>query len=150
MAPPNLPLIYRLTFLYIEPCVALAGVYVALFDPVYLLRVIAPTATYDASMRMLFEQLAGSWLTLSFVLAVLGRQVTDWRIFRLVVMTVLVSDVANCISIVRTLGMGTILDAKVWRLDDWVNVVSSFPPVVVKVALLMGVGIDEGKMGKLA
>lgn len=144
MAPPNLPLIYRVSLLYVEPCVALSGVYLALFDPVYLLRVIAPTATYDATMSMLFEQLAGSWLSLTFVLAVLCRRVTDPKIFRLVILAALISDVSNCVSIVRTLGLSSFSSPAGLRLDDWTNICSSFPPVAVKVALLLGIGIPDG------
>lgn len=140
MAPPNTPFIYLLWHLYIEPVLALGGVYHLHFAPREYFTFMPSTAGYSASSQIVYDQLASAYLFFAFVEGVLMRVVDDRRTWRYIVFGLLLCDLGHCYAAWGEMG-DKVFGAEGWRGRDGVTNSLNVAPVVVRVAYLLGVGV---------
>lgn len=93
-ATDAIPPLIRTLITTLEPLLALSGAVLLLTHPqLYLSSLTRNTATSDPSQQWIYTQLAGGWLLIVFLEAVLLRLVDDVRVWRLVCWALLASDV---------------------------------------------------------
>jgi len=132
--------------LYLEPLFATAGAFLLLISPeTYTSDMTRRTiATVDPKSHFLFQQLAGGWLHLAFTEAVVLRLVDDMRVWRLLCMGILVSDILYCHSMAQGVG-GWAVWIKVWdwTLKEWIATVTTWPFVLARCAIVSGIGMKS-------
>src|SRR5436190_1542401 len=95
-----LPLPYRFFFLFLEPLLALAGAYVAHFQPQQYLHLTSPS-TFSASSpvplatQVVLSQLANLYFLFAVNEALVLRATADLRVWRTVLVALLVADVGH-------------------------------------------------------
>jgi hypothetical protein len=149
-ASSSLPLAYRLTLLLLEPLFALNGAVMTFRNPAdYVASITHDPALYSPRNQFLYTQLGGAWLMFAFNEAVVLRLVDDLRVWRLLCLGMLVSDVVYHVSSVQAVG-GWEVFVRVggWSAFDWAVFVSAVGPMVVRVLVVAGVGVRKGEKGK--
>ncbi|KAH6635036.1 hypothetical protein B0J18DRAFT_462175 [Chaetomium sp. MPI-SDFR-AT-0129] len=145
-ASTSLPLLYRLTLLYIEPLFALNGALMTFRDPSgFATSITHNPALYTPANQFLYTQLGGAWLLFAFNEAVVLRLVDDLRVWRLLCWGMLVSDVVYHVSSVQAVGgWERFVSWGLWNGFDWAVFASAVVPMVVRVCVVLGVGVKEG------
>lgn len=170
MAPPKLPLLYRLALLYIEPICALNGAYLLLRSPSRFLNAVSPnhplsddnstaistllpgsdTTATDAlaSVRILTDMLGIMHLVFAFNLAVVLRVARrDARVWRCMCAGMLLSDALHIwVSIREYGGWRSSADVAGWRVHDWFNFGTLWGMGLVRVGVVLGVGMGRGRV----
>ncbi|KAK0715137.1 hypothetical protein B0H67DRAFT_451159, partial [Lasiosphaeris hirsuta] len=105
-ASTSLPLLCRVTLTTLEPLFAISGALMALRDPNnyisnYLTR---GAVAYAPETQPLYTQLAGAWLVFAFIEAVVLRSFDDLRLWRLLCVAMLPSDIAFAYSAAQGVG----------------------------------------------
>ena len=145
--------IYRLTFNWLEPILAVGGIIQILYTPYTYTAISHPTlhaslaphhALHDP-LQTLFTCIAGGWAILAFndlvTLRIFARQPDVWRC---VILAHLCSDALYVLALAEDVGFAHFVDPRVWSGEEWFTNVLTLPPLVLKVALVMGVGVDYG------
>ena len=143
MDPHPVHWIYRLTFTIIEPFMAFMGVCQIHFDPASYLAIANPNVVYVSTMQPLLTSILGGWLVILFNDLVTLR-VFSWnvKLWRLVLSAHLLSDVAYSYAVYQDMGTARFLSPWVWSKVDWLTLGTTIPPMVLKIAFLLGVGVD--------
>ncbi|KAF3770743.1 hypothetical protein M406DRAFT_336350 [Cryphonectria parasitica EP155] len=143
----QIPSIYRLWHLYIEPAAACQGAVMAARSPLLYLGVMSPAANrshYHPELQVVFDQLAATYFLFAFnqavVLRVVGANLAVWRTM---ITGMLLCDVFHVAATVKALGWERVLDPSVWRLFDWVNILMLLASLAIRTAFLAGVGVCE-------
>ena len=121
-ASASIPLRYRILLLYMEPIFALGGVFLCFFDPGRYVSTMTRDAvsSIDPRTTFIYTELAGGWLHFAFTEAVVLRLVDDLRIWRLLCVGMLMSDLAYCHSCAEAVGGWMAwLDLSKWTTEDW-------------------------------
>lgn len=144
-ATTTIPRIYRITLTTIEPIIALSGVLQILLTPqTYLSVMTRATGTISPSSSFLYTELGGAWLYFAFVEAVVLRLFDDQRLWRVLCLGMLLSDVAYIHSAAQAVGgWGEWLDLTEWTSTDWVVFWTTAPMTLVKSLVVLGVGIKK-------
>lgn len=144
-ATASLPAIYRHTLTTIEPLFALNGVILAFFTPqTYLSTMTRDAVTMASDTKFLYTELGGAWLHFAFVEAVVLRQFDDLRLWRLLCMAMLLSDIAYCHSVAQAVGgWGEWAALGNWTAADHAVFWSTAPCALVRVLVVLGVGVRE-------
>jgi hypothetical protein len=149
----QIPLAYRLLLLYIEPIAAFNGFILAHFFPQFYLSGMAPLSLpsdYAPSTQIIYSQLASCYFLFAWNEAVVLRCTNDLRVWKAVVLGILICDVFHLYGTGVALGEGFWTPLR-WRPEDWVNLLMLVGPGSMRVGFLAGVGFggrEEGKMGK--
>lgn len=149
MAPQRpgfqVPLAYRLFFLYIEPVSALVGAffahvrqsqYLALLDAGSALAVAVPRATSVA-----LSQLANMFFFFALNEALVLRSTSDIRVWRTVLTVLLIADIGHLYSL-KELGPSIFYDVTSWNASDLGNVPWVMLGATTRVCFLIGVGLN--------
>lgn len=141
-----LPGTYRFLLMNVEPFLAVLGcITVILQSSTYVDGLIRETGyTLDARTEFIYTQLAGGWLHFAFTEAVVLRFVDDVRVWRLIAAGMLLSDIAFCHSCAQAVGGWRewfILSH--WTVLDWSVFVTTWPFVLSRVAILLGIGFKK-------
>ncbi|KAF2196419.1 hypothetical protein GQ43DRAFT_383348 [Delitschia confertaspora ATCC 74209] len=147
----HIPILYRLLFTYIEPLSALSGALLCHFNPTYFLRTMSATAIYAPSHQVIFDQLAATYILFAFNEAVLLRMTNDLKMWKALVMGILLCDVVHLYGSWEVMGAAFFRPAE-WRGEDWMNLLMLYVPVVVRLCFLgeVGFGREGGKNKKRA
>lgn len=141
--PVALP--YRLCFNWFEPLMAFAGALQVLFDPASYVALALPNQRFIAGTQPLYTQISGGWLILAFhdavTLRVYNRNVQVWK---LVLAAGLVSDLIYYFSAYQELGFDRFVYPSLWEKGEWITFVTGYPPLLMKVAFLLGLGVGSG------
>ena len=156
---PYIPLPYRILLLWFEPLAALNGAYLSHFDPAYFLNVMTPQAynpsfsplsrpspsdpkqsIYDPRTQIIYTLLASTYVLFAFNEAVVLRITDDIRVWKALVLGILLCDAGHLWAAWKVLGDGGVAGL---RWEDWVNLVMILGPGALRVALCLGVGIKE-------
>ena len=157
-SPPSfpLPLPYRIFFLTIEPVSALVGASYAFLHPhTYLSLTHAsssppvPTAASPSSAvplgtQIVLAQLANLYLLFAFNEALILRTTSDLRVWRTVLLGLLVADVGHLWS-VSALGARVYWDVAGWNKMDWGNVGFVYLGICTRLCFLAGVGLPRAR-----
>ncbi|KAJ5039109.1 uncharacterized protein L3040_006779 [Drepanopeziza brunnea f. sp. 'multigermtubi'] len=150
----HISLIYRLYFLYWEPFSALAGTYLAFFDPQRLLRGTVPlpayehfanpaTQTLDISpvLQMALTNIGSLYALFAVNEGIVLRLTRDRRIWCTVILGMVCSDVGHIYAAWKVwperLALGEVLK---WNSDEWINYGTLFAGLGLRILFLLGFG----------
>ena len=121
---------------------AAAGIYQIHFDPATYLSIVNPHVSYNPSIQPLLTSILGGWLVILFndlvTLRVFSRNVKFWR---LILTAHLLSDLAYSYAVCQDMGVVKFFNPMVWNGVDWLTLGTTVPPLVLKVAFLLGLGV---------
>lgn len=143
-ASAAIPLLFRILLLYFEPLFAFAGAVLVLTKPEAYVSQTSRNlmSAIDPHSHFIYTQLAGGWLHFAFTEAVVLRLVDDVRVWRLLCMGMLLSDLAYCHSVAQGIGGWTVwLNVFAWTKDDWMVTLTTWPFVITRLAIASGLGI---------
>lgn len=160
--PPNsspsalLPLIYTVFLLWLEPIAAILGTVQTIFSPQNFLRIITPAAADIQGSptpveTLLLVQLGSMYLHFAFIGAVVLRYLLSRRLdsWRLVVIAQTLSDVGHLYGlwlVARLLKAEAVFwNPMEWRIEDVVNIGFTWFGLVLRIALLMGIGVQSDR-----
>lgn len=93
--------------------------------------------TYAPETQALYTQLAGAWLMFAFIEAVVLRSFDDLRLWRLLCVAMLPSDVAFAYSAAQAVGgWAAYFDVGSWTREDWGTFLSTLLPLVVRLLVV--------------
>src|SRR5436190_15183723 len=124
MAPPKIPLAYRILFLYIEPLAALGGAVSTHFFPSTYLLGMSPSATastYSPQTQVVFDQLAATYFLFAFNEAVVLRVTSELKVWKAIVLGILLCDVMHLYGSGAAMGWDVFISPWLWRSEDTVN-----------------------------
>ncbi|TWU73900.1 hypothetical protein ED733_003419 [Metarhizium rileyi] len=149
-ASSSIPLPYRLLLTVLEPLFAANGAMLVFRAPAhYLSMMTRHAAAATAGPTFLYTSLGGSWLYFAFVEAVVMRVCDDLRLWRLLCAGMLLSDAVFCHSVAQAVGgWAAWAGLSAWTLDDHLVFWGTVPFIVVRVLVVLGVGLDEGRGGR--
>lgn len=146
-ATTAIPTVYRVLINSFEPFFAFAGAILLFVKPSQYLDSITRgqgARLYHPSQQWIYTELAGGWLLIVFLEAVLLRLVDDLRVWRLVCMAMLLSDVCYTHSCAQAVGgWAEWLNLAHWTVEDWTCAVTTWPFVLCRVAILSGIAVQE-------
>ena len=148
MTPPNLPLIYRIIFLYFEPLGAVFGAYVNLTSPSFYLSSLSPhitPATYLPLTRPIYDQIAAHLLLFAWCEGILLRFIPDVRSWKVLFAGILLCDTLHLYGQWRALGTAMFLNPAMWRWQDWINFVTLYGQGALRIAFCAGVGLGKSE-----
>ncbi|KAH6866041.1 hypothetical protein B0T10DRAFT_82638 [Thelonectria olida] len=137
----NVPFAYRALFLYFEPIGAFVGALLLLFRPASFLNVMAPAANYATDNQIIYDQLAATYILFAFNEAIILRTTNDLRVWRRILIGILMCDAIHLYGSWAALGGTVFWDPHNWRPEDWVNLVSLWGQAAVRLAFVAGVGL---------
>lgn len=151
----RIPLFYRIFFTWIDPAISIPSIWAHFASPDFILDAYIPKAmsVRNPDHDMLFFHLAGSFMTISVMSAVLLRYTSDLGVWKIVQFGIILYDFEICYSTWYFLGKQGRLNPAVWRSEDWGNLVFMAVIVAVRLAFLTGVGLRgaiPGTKGKRA
>ena len=142
----EVPLVYRLLFLYIEPFGAFMGTIINIFDPLRYLQSLSPAATmsdFSPLTRPIYDQLAAHLLFFSWSQAVVLRYTEDLRVWKTLLFGMFLCDVLHLYASYRILGTEVFLNPAMWRWEEWVNFVMLYGPGGLRLAFCAGFGLGR-------
>jgi len=139
----HIPLLYRIAFNWVEPIFAFGGALQAYFAPKDLLAIATPNVKYNESMHPIFTQLAGGWCLLAFNDAVTLRLTQDVRIWTSLLTAGIISDLIYTFSLYEDLGAARFWNPLVWNSNDWLTIMTTIPPMLVKFAFVARIGLED-------
>lgn len=147
-ATTSIPAVYRVLINTLEPLFAFSGAILLLIKPQQYLDSLTRGqggGAYDPSQQWVYTQLSGGWLLIVFLEAVILRLVDDLRVWRLVCIGILLSDICYTHSCAQALGgWSEWLNVTHWTLEDWTVTITTWPFVLTRVAIVLGFGIRGG------
>jgi hypothetical protein len=151
MAPPSfkLPIVYRVSFLLVEPLFALAGALLAHFQPFWYLQLTHASSspltasTIPVSTNIVLDQLANLYLLFAFNEAFILRSTSDLRVWRTVLLGCLIADFGHLYS-VRELGLEVYWRFWEWNSMDFGNIGFVYLGASLRIAFLLGIGLKTG------
>jgi hypothetical protein len=150
----RVPLVYRASFLFVEPLFALFGAIFAHFRPLEYLQLThaasAPTisAAIPLATSIVLTQLANLYLLFALNEALLLRSTSDMRVWRTVLLGCLIADFGHLYS-VSALGPDIYWKIAQWNIMDFGNVGFVYAGASLRIAFLCGIGLKAGpRQGK--
>ena len=118
----EVPTFYRLVFLWLEPCFALAGSFMAAVLPTLYLHTMAPHASYDSRYQVVLDQVAALYLLFAFNEAVVLRITSELKVWKAILAGIIICDIVHIYGTACALGSATFLDPLSWRFHDAFNI----------------------------
>ncbi|KAJ7097219.1 hypothetical protein B0H15DRAFT_34137 [Mycena belliarum] len=147
--PTEIPAIYKLFFLYIEPLSALAGAYYAAFRPEDYLRDLSlPAARPETSSslttqtNMVLLQLANLYLLFALNEHLVLSSTTSLKTWRRLLFGLLVADFGHLISM-APLGGGVFWRVAEWNAMVWGSVGFVYVGASMRMSFLAGLGLKD-------
>ncbi|KAK7184798.1 hypothetical protein DPSP01_002232 [Paraphaeosphaeria sporulosa] len=145
----RIPRPYRILLLYLEPLMAFNGALLCLFAPALFLSTFSPYLKYHADNQIIYNQLAATYTLFAFNQAVVLRVAKDLRVWRAIVLGILVCDTVHLWAGFDVMRRDGTVWPGVWRAEDWVAVGSLVVPMGLRTAFLAGIGVkEEGNVEK--
>ncbi|KAJ8115671.1 hypothetical protein OPT61_g2743 [Boeremia exigua] len=144
MSPPNIPIVYRLWHLWLEPVMALNGAKLLWVEPNTYHEFMPKPSKWHPDARIVYNQLAAAYLLFAYNQAVTLRLVHDVRTWKVLMCGMMVCDTGHVYSIWAEMGTQDMLSPGSWRFEDWVTLVTTIGPIFLRLAFVFGVGLDRG------
>lgn len=145
MTPPNIPLIYRLWHLWIEPAAAVNGARYLWYQPETYHDYMPKTAAWSPKSKIIYDQLAASYMLFAFNQAVTLRVVQDVYVWKVLLFGMALCDAAHVYSLWAEMGADVFLSPESWRTEDWVTMLTTVGPFFLRMAFVLGVGLAGSK-----
>jgi hypothetical protein len=136
---------YRLLLFWIEPFFALNGAYLLMKKPTAYLNTFSPNLAYAPSNQIIYDQLGAVYILFAFNQAVVLRIAKDIRVWRAVILGILICDSVHAWTGFKVMAADGNMDPLGWRPEDWTAILALFVPGAMRIAFLCGVGISDGK-----
>ena len=143
-ATESIPYLYRFLLTNIESLAALGGIILILTQPGYYVSGMTREAltTYPEAYNFLLWQIAGGWAFIVFTEAVTLRLVDDLRVWKFLCAGILMCDAFYTHSTAMAVGgWAEWLTLGKWTGQDWVAAVMTWPFVLTRVAIVLGLGV---------
>ncbi|KAF2178478.1 hypothetical protein K469DRAFT_731511 [Zopfia rhizophila CBS 207.26] len=137
---PHIPLPYRILLLWLEPFLAFNGALLCHFNPTSFLNTMSETAVYAPSNQVVYDQLAATYVLFAWNQAVVLRLSKDIRIWKAIVLGIMVCDTIHLYASWRVMGTEMFVQPWLWRPEDWVNLALLYGPVTLRLLFIMEVG----------
>jgi hypothetical protein len=144
----KIPFAYRALFLYFEPLAALSGALLLHFRPEVFLNTMSPVAKYAPDNQVIYEQVAATYTLFAFNEAVILRITNDLRIWKALLIGILICDAIHLYGSWVALGGAIFWDIRSWRAEDWANLGTLWGQAAVRVAFLAGIGLKGAESVK--
>lgn len=145
MTPPNIPRVYRWWHLCIEPAAALNGSRYLWFLPETYHEYMPITAAWSPKSKVIYDQLAACYMLFAFNQAITLRVVHDVFVWKVMLFGMALCDVLHMYSIWAEMGTREMLAPAHWRPGDWVTFVTTVGPFFLRMAFVLGVGLNGNK-----
>ncbi|KKY29595.1 putative beta-mannosidase mnda [Diaporthe ampelina] len=121
----RIPLFYRIFFTWVDPAISIPSIWAHFATPDFILDTYIPKAVSvrNPDHDMLFFHLAGSFMTIAVMSAVLLRYTSDLGVWRIVQAGIVLYDFEILYSTWHFLRKPGRLAPAVWRSEDWGNLV---------------------------
>ncbi|RSM15080.1 hypothetical protein CDV31_005160 [Fusarium ambrosium] len=139
----NIPTLYRLLFLYLEPLLAIGAAIQTHFAPKIFLNTMSQTSEYAPDNQVIYDQVAALYTLFAFNEAVLLRLTNDIRVWKGVFIGIFICDILHLYASWASLGADVFWNPSAWRVEDWANLGALWGLGVVRVAFLTGVGLRQ-------
>jgi hypothetical protein len=151
----QLPIIYRLFFLFIEPIASLCGAYLAYFQPVGYLKLTDPAFPMKSlqsnesgrAVSIVLAQLANLYVLFAVNEALVLRSSSDVRVWKVVLFGLLLADFGHLYS-VKPLGLEIYWNVVEWNVMAWGNVGFVCAGALMRLMFLSGFGLSKGASPK--
>ncbi|KAJ0114298.1 hypothetical protein J7T55_010687 [Diaporthe amygdali] len=148
MAPlrqARIPAFYRIFFTWIDPAISIPSIWAHFTAPDTILDAYIPKSmsVRNPEHDMLFFHLAGSFMTIAVMSAVLLRYTSDLGVWRIVQSGIILYDFELLYSLWHFMGKQGRLDPTIWRLEDWGNWAIVGTVILVRLAFLSGAGLKK-------
>ena len=140
--------LYRFLFLYFEPFAAFGGAVLNIFSPASYLASLAPHATYAPLAFPVHAQLAGHLVLFAWIQAILLRATASPRLWKIVLLGILLCDILHLYSDFAALGAETFFDPRLWRKEEWLTFTMTYGPGTARILFCLGVGVGEDGKAK--
>ena len=138
----QLPLFYRIIFLYVEPLAVTSGALQSFFTPAKFIHFLQPTPiAVPKELQIVFSYLSATYLLLAWMEAVVLRCTSDQEVWRMIQLGIFLSDVFHLYASVVALGLDRFCDPRKWRVEDRINLGLIAGNGVVRLMFILGVGI---------
>ncbi|KAK5653950.1 hypothetical protein OQA88_7875 [Cercophora sp. LCS_1] len=135
-ATTTIPYLIRFVFTIWEPLTAINGCYLTIVDPAHLASTYLTrgTLSYTPASQTLYTQLGGMWLLFAWNEAVIMRVYDDLRLWKLLLVGMLISDALFYQAVAEAAGgWGELLKSEFWILDAFTaTVVSPVVPTLLR------------------
>ncbi|KAH6629819.1 hypothetical protein C7974DRAFT_311840 [Boeremia exigua] len=148
MTPPNIPVIYRLWFLWIEPAMALNGARYLWVHPTVYHEYMPITTAWHRDSRIVYDQLASTYILFAFNQAVTLRVVHDVHVWKVLLFGMVLCDAGHLYAVWAEVGTREMFSPGNWRLQDWVTWVTTVGPLFLRLAFVLGMGLGHSGRGK--
>jgi hypothetical protein len=134
------PTFYTYFFAYIDPIIALYGVYLNFYAPEQAVAAMAPQSKYDPDTVFLFHQAGGLALAVAVLSALIPRFSEDLSVWKVLQFSLLLSDFGGLSGVYLALRRQGRLDPGMWSADDRAVGGLYLFITVVRLAFVLGVG----------
>ncbi|KAF4466084.1 hypothetical protein FALBO_7060 [Fusarium albosuccineum] len=139
----KIPFVYRALFLYFEPFAAFGGTLLLHFAPALFLNTMSPTSKYAPDNQVIYDQLGATYTLFAFNEAVVLRITKDIRVWKAILIGILICDAMHLYGSWVALGGAIFWDPRAWRAEEWVNLGTLWGQAAVRVAFVAGVGLEN-------
>jgi hypothetical protein len=148
MSPPNIPLIYRLWHLWIEPAMALNGARYLWSQPETYHEYMPSTTAWHPESQIIHAQLAATYMLFAFNQAFALRVVHDLYAWKVLLLGMALCDAAHVYSVWAEMGTQELFSPGNWRAGDWVTMLTTVGPFYLRLAFVLGVGLKDREQRK--
>ncbi|UPK95461.1 hypothetical protein LCI18_006396 [Fusarium solani-melongenae] len=139
----NIPTLYRLVFLYLEPFLAIGAAIQTHFAPRVFLNTMSQTSKYAPDNQVIYDQVAALYTLFAFNEAVLLRLTDDIRVWKGVFVGIFICDILHLYASWASLGNDVFWNPLAWRVEDWANLGALWGLGVIRIAFLTGLGLQK-------
>ena len=143
-----LPPIYRFLLMNVESLFAFGGVVMVCVTPGQYVTALTrdSVASIDSATNFIYTQLGGGWMVIVFIEAVIMRLVDDIKVWKLLCMAILLSDALYTHSMAQAVGgYASFFALSKWTLNDWVAAITTYPFILTRIAIVLGIGYRKEK-----
>lgn len=148
-ATSTIPWLARFLITSIEPFFAGGGAITVLLSPEFYLAGLTRDANngFDPASRFIYTEIAGSWLMLVFIEVVILRLVDDLRVWKLLCMSILISDAFYAHSLAEAVGgWGAFFVLSDWTAQDWLAAITTWPFLAARISIAIGMWDGKSKI----
>lgn len=140
--PSNIPSLYRILFLYIEPVAIISGAIQSFSTPTKFSNFLQPTpATVPRELQIVFSYLSANYFLLAWLEAVVLRCTSSLKVWKVIQLGIFLSDAFHLYASAVALGSNRFWDPRKWRTEDRINLGLIAGNGTVRLMFLLGVGM---------
>ncbi len=148
--PSNIPTLYRILFLYIEPVAIISGAIQSFFTPTKFAVFLQPTSTtVSKELQIVFSYLSANYFLLAWLEAVVLRCTSSLKVWKVIQLGIFLSDAFHLYASANALGSTRFWDPRKWRAEDRINLGLIAGNGTARLMFLLGVGMRSVAVEKL-